>query len=362
MAGEWIPGKARGLVGKFFPGQWEERMNEVLEGRCPAEHAHTGGSAPTDCRIFLGYGPQGQPPGIYCLHKSCHGHLEEMNKEFREALFARDGSDQNRPEVKRAEEGVVKRAPMKKEAWIPEYNEEKLRGMVLAVEPVTVNYFIERSPVDPRKVTAGEFLEHVFEPKDRVLIFTSFFSQGEYLWEVGRGGFRLAEQRGVQAVRSALPKDGGKDGIWYLCNPVSGKWEANPRRNGKFSRRSEESVTSWRHLVLESDKAPEDLWMKMLVMCPLAIVAIYSSGGRSWHALVRVDMPNKTAFDNLLRNSVKRTLPMLGADAGAMTPVRLTRLPSCTRGGREQRLIYLNPKAADHSAIPIRDLPRIRVL
>jgi len=32
-----------------------------------------------------------------------------------------------------------------------------------------------------------------------------------------------------------------------------------------------------------------------------------------------------------------------GADPAALTPVRLTRLPGCLRGGKEQKLIYLNP-------------------
>lgn len=360
MAGEWIAPKARTLYAKFFPGDWEDKGGDLLEGRCPAEGAHTGGSARTDCRVFLSYGPQGQPPGIYCLHKSCLGQLEPMNAAFREALFSYDKEPGR--SYKPAEEGVVKRAPREKEQWIPEYNEAKLRGVVLAVPPVNEAWFMERSPVDVRGIGPAEFIEQVFQPEDRVMVFTSFFSQGEYLWEVGRGGYRLAEQRGVKAVRSKLPVDGGKDGIWYLSNPVDGQWHANPRRDGKFSRRSEESVTAWRHLVLESDKAPEDLWMRFLAMAPVSVVAIYSSGGRSWHALVRVDQPDKASFDALLRTHVKPTLPLLGADPGALTPVRLTRLPGCTRGGREQRLIYLNPRASYAAPKAIIDLPKVRVL
>jgi hypothetical protein len=52
---------------------------------------------------------------------------------------------------------------------------------------------------------------------------------------------------------------------------------------------------------------------------------------------------------------------MIGADPGAMTPVRLTRLPGCTRRGKEQKLIYLNPKPS-HEGVAIRDLPRRRSL
>ena len=41
---------------------------------------------------------------------------------------------------------------------------------------------------------------------------------------------------------------------------------------------------------------------------------------------------------------IKPTLVTLGADPGALTAVRLSRLPQAVRGGRLQRLLYLNPK------------------
>lgn len=358
MAGEWIPEKARGLLG-MFPGQWEEVQPGIYQGRCPGEHLHTGNNAATDCRIHVGYGAAGQSPGIYCLHSSCKGVLEDLNKAFRDAIFAKD---ENWRPANPVNEGVVQRAPRPKEAWIPDYNEQRLKTLVQAMPPVSMEWFIERSPVDPRGLTPGEFLEYVFSPGDRVLVFTNFKSQGEFLWQVGQGGYRLSDQRGVRAERSKLPVDGGKEGVWFLSNPVTGRWEINPRRQGMYSRRSAESVTKWRHYLLESDQAPEDLWLKFLGMLPAAVVAIYSSGGKSWHALVRVDQPDKASFDTLLRNHAKRVLPIFGADAAAMTPVRLTRLPGCTRNGREQRLIYLNPNVKATSETPIRDLTRLRNL
>jgi hypothetical protein len=57
------------------------------------------------------------------------------------------------------------------------------------------------------------------------------------------------------------------------------------------------SVTSWRYLLLESDHAPKHLWLPMLVQLQLPIVAIYTSGGNSVHALARVDQPSKAAWD-----------------------------------------------------------------
>lgn len=420
MAGEWIAEKARGLMGKVFPGNWEECQAGIYQGRCPGEHLHHGTNAATDCRVHISYGAQGQPPGIYCLHQSCKGVLDPLNEEFRNAIFAKD---ENWRPSKPLEEGVVRRAPVAREAWIPEFNIAKLRGVVKAVPPCGPEWFMERSPIDPRKVTPGEFIEHAFLPGERVIVFSEFKGPGDYLWEVGRGGYRLSGERGVKAVKSKLPIDGGKDGVWYLCNPVDGQWHPNPRRAGKYSRRSAESVTAWRHLVVESDEEkllkiksaavrqisevggqrPEvgeeelkamlshcgdkfadevlalpreqwpamadrlageakempGLWMRLLAMAPLPIKAIYSSGGDSWHALVEVNQATKADFDLYLRNGAKRMLPLLGADPGAMTPVRLTRLPGCTRNGKEQRLIYLNPKPS-HEGGAIRDLQKRR--
>lgn len=261
-----------------------------------------------------------------------------------------------------ADAGVVKSAPKKRETWVPEFSLAKLRGVTYDQPIVDEAWFIERSPVDVRKMTPGEFLEVVFQPGERVLVFTDFRSQGDFLWEVGKGGFRLGNEPGVQAVRSNLPIDGGKDGVWFLNNPVDGAWHGNPRAGGKPSRRSTEAVTSWKHLLLESDHAAAELWLKMLAMCGLPIVAIYSSGGRSWHALVRESYRDDAASFREKLRAYKQRLPLVGADAAAITPVRLTRLPGCTRGGKLQRLIYCNPTADRTQADPIRNMPKLRTL
>lgn len=398
MAGEWIPAKAREIYGRHFPGSWSDKGGDVLEGRCPGEHLHSGGSAGTDARIYLKYRDDGKAgPGVFCFHQQCRGVLEEMNRAFREELFKRDGKGGGGC----YEPGVVIQPPRAREAWVPEFNMAKLRGVTLGVPEVTPEWFVERSPVKVASVSSpGEFLEYVFEKGERVLVFTEFKGPGDYLWEVGRGGFRLSPDVGVRAVRSKLPVECGRDGAWFLSNPVDGRWYANPRRDGRLSRRSQESVTSWRYLVLECDEektlrkkagllreaagksdpvgwfkeikaAPRwveevlplrdgwldlagsmerqaplvsGLWLRLLAICGLPIAAIYTSGGQSVHALVRDAADSWPEFSERLRE-YKRRVPLVGADPGAITPVRLTRLPGCKRGGNLQRLLYLDPEA-----------------
>ena len=196
-----------------------------------------------------------------------------------------------------------------------------------------------RSSFEPSMVRGGFFLNQLYNRNEKIVVFTVFKSQGQALFEIGRAG--------------QIVPQGGPDGVWFLCNPVDGRQHPNPRNGSKLSRRSEESVTSWRYLVIESDEADAGDWLRAVVQMPLRIVAIYTSGGRSIHCLIRLDAATKAEWD-LKKQMLKPALVTLGADEGAMTAVRLTRLPNCWRGTELQELFYLNP-AADGT--PIMELP-----
>jgi hypothetical protein len=95
-------------------------------------------------------------------------------------------------------------------------------------------------------------------------------------------------------------------------------------------------------MVLENDEADESEWLACLVQLPLRIAAIYTSGGKSIHALVRIDAGSKPQWDRE-RDAIKPVVVTLGADPNAMTAVRLSRLPGTMRGERPQQLLYLDP-------------------
>jgi hypothetical protein len=116
-------------------------------------------------------------------------------------------------------------------------------------------------------------------------------------------------------------------------------------------------VQRWDWLVLESDEADEGDWLRLLSKVPMPIAAIYTSGGRSYHALVKVAAETKAQWDAMRDEIFYRLLCPLGGDGGAMSAVRLTRLPGMMRKGKRdrdgkmqwypqarlQRLIYLDP-------------------
>jgi len=87
------------------------------------------------------------------------------------------------------------------------------------------------------------FLDALYEPGERVLIFTKFKSQGQFIYWVGRGSSGLADRPGEGCCRRSCLRR-APDGVWFLCQPVSGEWKVNPACGGsgdgvpKLSRRS----------------------------------------------------------------------------------------------------------------------------
>ena len=245
----------------------------------------------------------------------------------------------------------------------------RVRDALAGVPPVTEEWLRRRSPVAIEEVTSGDFLNAIFEPGERVPVFESQRSQGDFLWVAGkepgdgspslRGGWRLSQEREVKAVKSALPRK-AKEGVWYLVQPVTGQWAIKPdvqwkgspkdaggegmqkEVRGSYTRRSAVNVTGWKHIVLESDELPAEDWLRIVVSLPLPIAALYTSGGRSIHALLRMPCGSKAEWDAMKKMLTPVVCP-LGADLGALSAVRLSRLPGCYRGDRLQKLLWLNP-------------------
>jgi hypothetical protein len=202
-------------------------------------------------------------------------------------------------------------------------------------QEITPAWLRARSPVQVMAAGPELFLHLCYQLGERVVILTDPRSDGK-LWE----NFMLQPNwNELGHLRH------GHQGVWFMIQPVDGQWHFNPRQ-GHESRRSEESVTSWRYAILESDEVPASDWLKILVQLPVPIQAIYSSGGDSVHALVRVNARSKEHWDQIMRRTLLPRLAPLGVDPGALTAVRLSRLPGCHRGetGRNQELYYLNPR------------------
>ena len=331
---------------------------------CPGRERHTGASGARDFRVIL----TGAPTG-FCFHAHCAEAVEAFNAELRRRIARAEAGGRTEPPFRPLGTDVAPAPEPPRKMKRPPFDPAKLADYAARCpHAITLAWLRARSPepvpepIAQNRATALAFLAALYGEGERVLVFTRQWSQGDFLWHGGRGSFRLGESPAAQPALSALP-EGGPEGIWFLCQPVSGEWCANPyaaRTSGpaRSGRRHGGCVGAWRYLVLESDEAEPELWLRALVQLPLPIVAIYTSGGRSIHALARVDARSKAEWDSL-RDDLLPVLCPLGADPGAMTAVRLSRLPGMLRHGsrgkdgktlrypraRLQELAWLNPAA-----------------
>ena len=213
------------------------------------------------------------------------------------------------------------------------FRPETLRRVAARAPQVDEAFVRDRSPVCPETQSPASFLHRLYRPGEHVVVFDRKESQGVIL-----------EWSGPPYDARCLDHwvNGCPEGVLFLANPVDGESHPNPRQGGKPSCRSMESVVAWRYMLLESDKADPREWLAALAQMPLRIAAIYTSGGRSIHALVRVDAASKAEWDAVARR-LKPFMTTLGGDPGAITAVRLTRLPGCYRGQTGPRAPRLPP-------------------
>ena len=202
------------------------------------------------------------------------------------------------------------------------FKPETLERITAKLPEADFEFVRARSPICPETQSPATFLHHLYRPGEKVIVFDVFKSQGRHVCDWVEPPY---DTRCLDHLRN-----GCRNGVWFKCNPVDGKYHPNPRFGGKLSRRSEESVTSWRYLMVESDKAAPGPWLAALVQMPLRIAAIYSSGRRSIHVLIRMDASSKADLDAKAAK-LKPMLIVLGADPKGMKAVQLTRLPGCYR-------------------------------
>lgn len=335
---------------------------------CPGMGRHTKGNGPKDFRVVL----DGAPTG-YCFHGSCSDEVAAFNKELRRRIWLEENGREARAPQGHWGEAVAAVPKGTEKKARPELDREKIAAWVRGCPEVNEGWMRRRSAVDVGTVDARGFIDALYREGERVLIFTDQRSQGDFIaWKKPAelsgpaevGTYRLAQQRGVKAVASRLPT-GGPEGMWFLVQPVTGQWEVKQDVTmttgtrevaAKYTRRSQGNVQAWRYFVLESDELSAGEWLRVLAHVALPIAAIYTSGGRSIHALVKMEVASKAEWDAVKKTLVEMMCPM-GADPAALTAVRLSRLPGCLRGNRMQELLYLNPEP-DHRALRL--LPELR--
>ena len=123
------------------------------------------------------------------------------------------------------------------------------------------------------------------------------------------------------------------DGAWVSLNPVS------PCIKGKAP--ADDEVTDYRHALIEADDLSQDEQWQQLCKLNLPVLTVVWSGGRSLHAIVKIDAGDDF---NLYRERIAKLYAYLEekgfpADRANKNPSRLTRLPGVLRGDDMQYLV-----------------------
>jgi hypothetical protein len=328
-------------IAEEIVGAVDWRSSSYGWGVCPGRHLHTTPSGPRDCRVRVEK-EDGIAPGVYCFHANCSAIVTQASTELRSSLAKMEIATGVAPRV------FVPSPPPPPE---PVFSLEVFKKYAASVsDEIDSDWLTMRSPICPWNRTPASFLHSLYRPGEKVLIFDEYKSQGQAVWT--HPGFPY------DAYALDCFTKGAKAGVWFLTSPIDGEYYLKDDCSSR-SRRSERSITSWRHLVVESDKpdiSPQD-WLKVLVQLPLRIIAIYETGGNLPHALVRLSESKSKDEWDYQRDQLLPSLVMLGADPKTMSAVRLSRLPQCERLGkfdrdgkyhafdkrRVQKLLYLNP-------------------
>ncbi len=183
------------------------------------------------------------------------------------------------------------------------------------------------------------YLELLFDADDRVGYVTNdVWQDAEGKWLPSKGVYDRTAGELIASLKKH-PNDLGATigdwkpqvGAWIRFNPLDGDGVKN------------ENITKFRFALVESDTLPvaeQDIVYRKL---ELPIAALVHSGGKSLHAIVRVDAENyeeyrkrvEFLYDFLEKNGVS-------IDKQNRNPSRLSRMPGVTRNGNRQYLVATN--------------------
>lgn len=184
------------------------------------------------------------------------------------------------------------------------------------------------------------YLETLFEPDDKVAYVTDDVWQNEDgKWIPSKGCYSRTRDQIIGSLRkwgesdmsAAIGACNPEAGAWIRFNPVDGEGVQN------------KNVTRFTYALVESDSMPiaeQDAAYRKL---ELPIAALVYSGGKSLHAIVRVDAKDAEEYrkrvtflyDYLEDNGVK-------VDKQNRNPSRLSRMPGVMRNGQRQYLVDTN--------------------
>ena len=198
---------------------------------------------------------------------------------------------------------------MEPKSWHP--GKEGSRYIETLFEPGEVIGYVMQSRLDEEK--------NKYIPRNKG-VYT--LTAGEVLEKLSKHGDDLGA-----ALGDYDPKAGG----WIRFNPLDGKDVRNS------------NVTEYRYALVESDDLEVEKQNTIIRELELPVAVLMFSGGKSIHAIVRVDAADYKEYQKrveyLYQVCEKNGLKV---DTQNKNPSRLSRLPGCVRGDKKQFIIDTN--------------------
>lgn len=222
-------------------------------------------------------------------------------------------------------------------------------SMVLATTPeqyqVVDKNWIEESdvhipksyPLEQRKQDIVTYLTTLFEPEEYVGYVVNTFSLPDGKQSPTMGNYSRTVQQiidginGTTQLENVFGSFNKEMGAWIRFNPIDGKGVKN------------DNVTAFRYMLLESDNMSLGKQKAILEQLELPIAAMVFSGGKSIHAIVKVDAYSYEEYrkrvDFIYSIAQKNGFK---PDKKNRNPSRLSRMPGVMRDGKPQFLMATN--------------------
>ena len=222
-------------------------------------------------------------------------------------------------------------------------------SMVLATTPeqyqVVDKNWIEESdvhipksyPLEQRKQDIVTFLTTLFEPEEYVGYVVNTFALPDGKQSPTMGNYSRTVQQildginGTTQLENVFGSFNKEMGAWIRFNPIDGKGVKN------------DNVTAFRYMLLESDNMSLGKQKAILEQLELPIAAMVFSGGKSIHAIVKVDAYSYEEYrkrvDFIYSIAQKNGFK---PDKKNRNPSRLSRMPGVMRDGKPQFLMATN--------------------
>ena len=178
-------------------------------------------------------------------------------------------------------------------------------------------------------------IETLFEPGEFVNISVGAkWDEKRGKWEPADGGTCYERDELIE-----LLQDEDCGGIFKGFEPEAGVWVCQNPTNG--TGRGKSRTVRWRHALVESDDIPIEDQIRIMRELALPISTMTMSGGKSVHALVRVNAEGPDHYDERVQQLHEIcNAAGLKVDPANKDSSRLTRLAGIQRRDQRQTLLY----------------------